>query len=216
MDCGGTRKGLDLAGCERFEGSGQPGDPPAPALLEEPRTPRGRLQPHRPRVAGVRASPHQARGLEPGNDLRHRRRLHLLNPGQVREADRPPEHEHRERGQPRRPDAGRFVFLPHAPQQVDGRGVQGVGHLAKAQVDSGGRVGDHGHPHPCVMKRAAFCYRKSASVMIEKFACAGGRLPSEFLDLNHTSKSMILVSLMIPKFAHESSIQRRRTSESGH
>jgi hypothetical protein len=39
---------------------------------------------------------------------------------------------------------------------------------------------------------------------------------SEFLDLNHTSKKMILVSLMIPKFAPEPSIEHRRTSESGH
>ncbi len=31
--------------------------------------------------------------------------------------------------------------------------------------------------------------------MIEKFAIVGGKVPSEFLDLNHTSKSMILVSL---------------------
>ena len=35
--------------------------------------------------------------------------------------------------------------------------------------------------------------------MIEKFAGGLG----EFLDLNHTSKPMILVSLMIPKFAPE-------------
>ena len=31
--------------------------------------------------------------------------------------------------------------------------------------------------------------------MIEKFAISSGLLTSEFLDLNHTSKSMILVSL---------------------
>ena len=37
---------------------------------------------------------------------------------------------------------------------------------------------------------------------------------SEFLDLNHTSKSMILVSLMISKFAPEPSSEHRRTSES--
>jgi hypothetical protein len=37
--------------------------------------------------------------------------------------------------------------------------------------------------------------------MIEKFAVIGGEVPSEFLDLNHTRKSMLLVSLMIPKFA---------------
>ncbi len=39
------------------------------------------------------------------------------------------------------------------------------------------------------------------SVMIEKFAYMGGWASSEFLDLNHTSNPMILVSLMIPKFA---------------
>jgi hypothetical protein len=37
--------------------------------------------------------------------------------------------------------------------------------------------------------------------MIEKFAGVRGLLLSEFLDLNHTNKLMILVSLMIPKFA---------------
>ena len=39
---------------------------------------------------------------------------------------------------------------------------------------------------------------------------------SEFLDLNHTSKPTILVSLMIPKFAREASRAVRRTSELGH
>jgi hypothetical protein len=39
---------------------------------------------------------------------------------------------------------------------------------------------------------------------------------SEFLDLNHTSKLMILVSLMIPKFARNPSIEHRQTTESGH
>jgi hypothetical protein len=52
--------------------------------------------------------------------------------------------------------------------------------------------------------------------MIEKFAGARGFPLSEFLDLNHTSNSMILVSLVIPKFAREPSIEPRRTSESGH
>ena len=37
--------------------------------------------------------------------------------------------------------------------------------------------------------------------MIEKFAIVSGEESSEFLDLNHTSKPTILVSLMIPKFA---------------
>ena len=35
---------------------------------------------------------------------------------------------------------------------------------------------------------------RPASVMIEKFATLTGKVPSEFLDLNHTSKSIILVS----------------------
>jgi hypothetical protein len=41
--------------------------------------------------------------------------------------------------------------------------------------------------------------------MIEKFAVPLGKGASEFLDLNHTSKSMILVSLRIPKFTSEPS-----------
>jgi hypothetical protein len=52
--------------------------------------------------------------------------------------------------------------------------------------------------------------------MIEKFAIPSGQVLSEFLDLNHTSKSMILVSLMIPKFAPGPSRKLQRTSESGH
>ncbi len=52
--------------------------------------------------------------------------------------------------------------------------------------------------------------------MIEKFAFTSGLGSSEFLDLNHTSKAMILVSLMTPKFALDPSIELWRTSESGH
>ena len=54
------------------------------------------------------------------------------------------------------------------------------------------------------------------SVMIEKFTGVRGMGLSEFLDLNHTSKSTILVSLMIPKFARDASGEAWRTSESGH
>jgi hypothetical protein len=52
--------------------------------------------------------------------------------------------------------------------------------------------------------------------MIEKFAGAGGKAMSEFLDLNHTGNSMIRVSLMIPKFAPQPAVEHWRTSESGH
>ena len=52
--------------------------------------------------------------------------------------------------------------------------------------------------------------------MIEKFARAIGTVSSEFLDLNHTIKCMFLVSLLIPKFARDTSIEVWRTSESGH
>ena len=52
--------------------------------------------------------------------------------------------------------------------------------------------------------------------MIEKFVIISGEVQSEFLDLNHTSKSMILMSLMIPKFAPDTSREFWRTSESGH
>ena len=54
-----------------------------------------------------------------------------------------------------------------------------------------------------------------AGVMIEKFAGVRGLVRSEFLDLNHTSKVLILVSLMIPKFARDTSGEAWRTSESG-
>jgi hypothetical protein len=52
--------------------------------------------------------------------------------------------------------------------------------------------------------------------MIEKFARSRGTVPSEFLDLNHTSEIMILVSLLIPKFARDTSNEVKRTSDSGH
>jgi hypothetical protein len=52
--------------------------------------------------------------------------------------------------------------------------------------------------------------------MIEKFAIISGEVSSEFLDLNHTSKHMLLVSLVIPKFALDPSSELWRTSESGH
>jgi len=52
--------------------------------------------------------------------------------------------------------------------------------------------------------------------MIEKFASFRGAVSSEFLDLNHTGKSMVLVSLSLPKFARDTSIKVKRTSESGH
>jgi hypothetical protein len=42
---------------------------------------------------------------------------------------------------------------------------------------------------------------RASSVMIEKFATSCSRVAREFLDLNHTSKSISLVSLVVPKFA---------------
>ncbi len=52
--------------------------------------------------------------------------------------------------------------------------------------------------------------------MIEKFAIMSGQAASEFLDLNHTSKCMLLVSLIIPKFAPGPSSELWRTSEWAH
>jgi hypothetical protein len=52
--------------------------------------------------------------------------------------------------------------------------------------------------------------------MIAKFAIIIGNVGSEFRDLNRTSKSMLLVSLMMPKFALGSSRELWRTSSSGH
>jgi hypothetical protein len=51
--------------------------------------------------------------------------------------------------------------------------------------------------------------------MIEKFAIDSSKVPSEFLDLNHTSETMIVVPLIIPKFAPSPSSKLRRTSEMG-
>jgi hypothetical protein len=45
--------------------------------------------------------------------------------------------------------------------------------------------------------------------MIEKFAITGGEVQSEFLDLNHTSKCMPLVSFMLAKLASHPAPQRR-------
>ena len=52
--------------------------------------------------------------------------------------------------------------------------------------------------------------------MIEKFACASGKVRNEFLDLDRTSKSMTLVPLVLPRFAPEPAVKRWRTSEAGH
>ena len=52
--------------------------------------------------------------------------------------------------------------------------------------------------------------------MIEKVARARGTLCREFLDLNRMSKVMTLVSLLLPKFARDTSIAIKRTSEPGH
>jgi hypothetical protein len=52
--------------------------------------------------------------------------------------------------------------------------------------------------------------------MIEKFAGVRDMVQSEYLDLNHASEPMILVSLKIPKFARDAGGEGRRISESGH
>ena len=58
----------------------------------------------------------------------------------------------------------------------------------------------------------------AARVMSEKFAGVCRMVVSEFLDPNHTSKLMILVSLMIPTFARNTlalsigELQNRDTS----
>ena len=57
------------------------------------------------------------------------------------------------------------------------------------------------------MQRRSLCevrlFRLPSSVMIEEFAGVRGLGWGEFLDLNHTSKTIVLVSLMIAKFAHD-------------
>ena len=52
--------------------------------------------------------------------------------------------------------------------------------------------------------------------MIEKFAIVSCEVSSEFLDLNHTSEAMFLVSLLIAKLAPDPSREFWRASQSGH
>ena len=52
--------------------------------------------------------------------------------------------------------------------------------------------------------------------MMEKFAIVSDMATSEYLDLIHTSKFPILVSLMIPKFALDPGGEPWRILESGH
>jgi hypothetical protein len=52
--------------------------------------------------------------------------------------------------------------------------------------------------------------------MIAKFAIIIGKVASEFLDLNRASKYVLLVSLMMPKFALGTRGEHWRTSASGH
>ena len=61
-----------------------------------------------------------------------------------------------------------------------------------------------------------FAPGRNTSVMIEKFGGVLGMGLSEFLDLNHTSKSMILVSLAIAQFARDAGGEVWRTAQSGH
>jgi len=52
--------------------------------------------------------------------------------------------------------------------------------------------------------------------MIEEFAMRWCTVSSEFLDLNHTGENLTPVSLVLPKFAEDTSIEQWRTSEAGH
>jgi hypothetical protein len=52
--------------------------------------------------------------------------------------------------------------------------------------------------------------------MIANFAIIIGKVASDFRDLNRTSKYVLLVSVMMPKFALGPSSELWRTSTSGH
>ena len=52
--------------------------------------------------------------------------------------------------------------------------------------------------------------------MIEAFAKFRGTVSSDFLDLDRTGQSMILVSSTIAKFARDTSIEVKKTSEPAH
>lgn len=52
--------------------------------------------------------------------------------------------------------------------------------------------------------------------MIDKFAVSRCGGQSEFIDLNHIRKSMLLAPLIVPKFAPAFNGELRRNSEWGH
>ena len=97
--------------------------------------------------------------------------------------------------------------------------------LSQVQGEQGALAQDQGGHRPRagrlrgvlrrLMRRLRLLHGR-ALVMIEKFAGVRDMVGSEFLDLNHTSKPMILVSLVIPKFARDAGGKGGRTSESGH
>jgi hypothetical protein len=51
--------------------------------------------------------------------------------------------------------------------------------------------------------------------MIETFASASRDVQSDFLDLNHPGRSLMLAALSHPKLAPEASIALRRPSDAG-
>jgi hypothetical protein len=53
-------------------------------------------------------------------------------------------------------------------------------------------------------------------IQIEKSASFRAARTVDVLDLNHTRETMLLVSLLIPKFAWDASLEVKRTSETGH
>jgi hypothetical protein len=113
---------------QRAQAPGQGLDPPPPPLLQDALA-RARGPEHDlPAVARVGRAFHQAEPGEAGHDPAHGGRPHLLRRRQAPERPGPAEDQDRERREPRRPDPGGRVVPAQPPQQLDGRGVQTVGH----------------------------------------------------------------------------------------
>jgi hypothetical protein len=85
------------------------------------------VQPVHAAVLSVARASHEAGGLEPLHDPRHRRGPHLFGCSELAERARPAEDEHRERRQLRRRDAGGRVFTANMPKRVNCRRVEAVG-----------------------------------------------------------------------------------------
>lgn len=113
-----------------FDGFGEGFDPPLAAFPHEADSFGGRFEAHATAVFRFVAA-NEAGALQAGHNAAHRGWTDLLGIGQFAERSGPTKHEDREGGKLRRPDATFLVADAQAAQQVNGCGVQLVGHFQR-------------------------------------------------------------------------------------